>query len=84
MIHNAISNDVRILSTGYAEESISLPDGEEMLPGGYYMELDIDGEEFVVAIDQRVYHALHNAIASLPDKSGEDPAFLTNVVVEAV
>lgn len=71
MLHNDITNDVRILTTGFSESSIKTDDGEEMLPSGYYMEIEVDGEQFVIPVDQTTYQTIHNAINSIADMSPE-------------
>lgn len=64
MLHNEITNEVKVLSTGFSEVIIQTEDGEEMLPSGYYMEVRIDNEEFVIPIDLSTYKGIHNAIAN--------------------
>lgn len=65
MLHNEITNKVQILSTGYSEGTVQLEDGEEILPSGYYMEVQIDNEDFVIPIDAMTYKGIHNAITSV-------------------
>lgn len=63
MIRNEHDNTV-LISTGFVEESIKLEDGEEILPGGYFMELGIDDNIFVVPINQETYNAVHNSVVT--------------------
>jgi hypothetical protein len=63
MIRNEHDNVV-LISTGYAEENIQLQDGEEILPGGYFMELGIDDDVFVVPVNQETYNAVHNSVVT--------------------
>lgn len=72
MIHNLITNNVKVISTGYVENKIILDDGEEMLPAGYYFELEIDGEDFVVPVDEKAYRTIHNAIIIAGDIAPAD------------
>ena len=76
MLHNQITNEVKILSTGFSEMVIHLEDGEEMLPSGYYMEVQIDNEEFAIPIDEATYKGIHNAIANATE--------ITSVIEEFV
>jgi hypothetical protein len=70
MIRNEINN-VRVTSVGYNEEVINLAEGDEALPGGFYMELEVDNDVFVVPVGAETVNAIQYAIKTSADMSSE-------------
>jgi hypothetical protein len=70
MIRNEINN-VRVTSVGYNEELINLTDGDETLPGGFYMELEVENDVFVIPVAAETVNAIQYAIKTSADMSSE-------------
>ena len=70
MIRNEINN-VRITSVGYNEEFVNLAEGDEALPGSFYMEIEVDNDVFVIPVTADIVNAVQYAIKSSADLSSE-------------
>lgn len=70
MIRNEIDN-VRITSVGFSEPVVPADEGELILPGGFYMEIEVDEDAFVIPVTSDIVNAIQGAIKNSADHSSD-------------
>lgn len=82
MIHNEITQDFKVVSTGYSEAQIETEDGDMILPPGYYMEVEVNGMEFVIPIEQTTFEGISNVLIAERNTNTNDETQLSMLVGE--
>lgn len=64
--YKPIEDEVLLKGVGHCDYTVKTEDGEDILPPGYYMELEIGDEEVIVPIDSQTYNSISNILEILP------------------